>query len=127
MMYRIGNKLPFLSAVGVILLLGACTGPMEEVDVGSGREDASFSSLDKALDALANPCAEGTSAYYVKVNDGWCFRPCDGCDSIPIETLWGGNTGQHVEIEQTLDAMSADVPGQEISLLRFSQHVGECP
>ncbi len=124
MMYRIGDKMRVLSAFGFILLLGACNGPVESVDGGGGWDDAFNSNLNEALD---NPCVEDSKAFYVKVDGSWRFRPCDGCDSISIEALWGGNTGQHLEIEQTLDAMSAELRSQEISMLQYSQHTGECP
>ena len=118
--------------IGMIFLLGSCAGPAEEVDkVGKNVDNPGGDALDQYMNevniVIDNPCVEGEHAFFTKVEDDWHFTPCEGCDSRDVELSWGGNTGQHLEMEQTLDAMLADAQGQTISYLQYAQSTGECP
>ena len=98
--------------------------PVEQGDaelVEQGEDAFNFEALD-------DPCVgDGANAVYLKVDGGWRLRPCDECESISVEAYWGGNTGGHLEIVKVLEEMSVDLPNQEISLLQYAQHTGECP
>ena len=83
--------------------------------------------MDAALGALDNPCDESANAFYLKVDDVWRFRPCDGCETVSVATLWGGNTEQEQEIVEVLEELSTDLPNQEIPTLQVAQRMGDCP
>ena len=83
--------------------------------------------MEEAEKASENPCGEGAGAFYGKMDGGWQFQPCEGCESKPIELLWGGNTGQHVELGKSLDSMSTELSSEKISLCQYETHTGKSP
>ena len=105
---------------GAVFLLSSCAEPpvepAEQVDP-----------YERALEVLDNECDESANAFYLKVDGDWRFRPCDGCETVSIVPIWGGNTGGEREIEKVLEELSADLPNQEVSMLQVAQHTGACP
>ena len=117
---------------GAILLFVSCGAPMEKEDPLVPEDpDPSLVEFDKLMEeidkALEDPCGEGADALFVKAGGSWRFQPCEGCESIPIEMYWGGNTGQHRELEKSLDSMSVEVSSEKISPCEYEKHTGESP
>ena len=100
---------------GAVFLLSSCDEPAEQVDV-----------LDRAMEVLENECDESANAFYLKVDGDWRFRPCDGCETVSIALLWGGNTGGELEVVKVLEELSVDLPNQEVSMFQYAQYSGEC-
>ncbi len=101
---------------GAVFLLSSCAEPAEQVDI-----------YDRALDVLENECDESANAFYLKVDGDWRFRPCDGCETVSIVPIWGGNTGGELEVVKVLEELSVDLPNQEVSMFQYAQHTGTCP
>ena len=101
---------------GAVFLLSSCADPAEPVDP-----------FDGTLDVLDNECDENANAFYLKVDGAWRFRPCDGCETISVVALWGGNTGGEQEIVEALEELSADLPNQAVPMFQLAQRMGDCP
>ena len=107
---------------GAVFLLSSCAKPAEQAEPAEQADP-----YEIALDVLDNACDESANAFYLKVDDFWRFRPCDGCETVAIEPIWGGNTGQEQEIVEVLEELSADLPNPEIPMSQVAQRMGDCP
>ena len=117
---------------GAVFLLSSCAEPVEqaepvEVEQAEPVEVEQAEPFDGTLDVLDNACDENANAFYLKVDGAWHFRPCDGCETVSVVTLWGGNTGGEQEIVEILEELSADLPNQEVPIFQLAQRMGDCP
>ena len=77
---------------GTVLLLSSCSESSDQTEPAEQVEQAEqVDPFDGTLDVLDNECDESANAFYLKVDGVWRFRPCDGCETISVATLWGGN------------------------------------
>ena len=102
---------------GTVLLLSSCAESTKQVEPAEQVDP---------YEVLKNECDESANAFYLKVDGDWHFRPCDGCETVPIQPIWGGNTGGELEVVKVLEELSMDLPNQEVSMFQYAQHTGEC-
>ena len=119
---------------GAVFLLSSCAEPAEQAESVEQAEPAEQAEsaeqadpFDRAFEVLDNACDESANAFYLKVDDDWYFRPCDGCETVSILPIWGGNSGQEQEIVEVLEELSADLPNQEVPMVQLAQRMGDCP
>ena len=106
---------------GTVLLLSSCAESTKQVEPAEQVDP-----YERVFEVLENECDESANAFYLKVDGDWRFRPCDGCETVPIQLIWGGNTGGELEVVKVLEELSMDLPNQEVSMFQYAQHTGEC-
>ena len=75
---------------------------------------------------MPDPCVAADDAVYFKVEDSWHLRPCSECLSRDVELFYGGNTGQHLDMEAALDEMMEELSIEEIPVSQYEQRAGFC-
>ena len=110
-----------LSLVACLIAALSCSpapdAPMSESEVYSAQ-------VDELMD---DPCGAADDAVYHKVGDSWYLRSCVDCPTQDIELYFGGNTGQHLDIEAELDEIAEELSIDEVPVRLYEERTESCP
>lgn len=112
------------NALSLVACLIAAVSCAPAPDAPMSDSEMYWDQVDELLD---DPCGAADDAVYHKVEDSWNLRPCGDCPTRDIELTFGGNTGQHLDMEAELDEIAEELSLDEVPVRLYEERTGSCP